>query len=217
MNTNRWLAIAGILFAIAVVAGLFTAGAIDSSEADADMLKDSNDSGTQTFIVIGAYLMAFSGVMLLCFAARMRSFLGAAEGGRETLARLAQMGATVCAALFATGGIIIASVAGAIVFGSSPDVKGADVARFIPQIGFGIILIGGMFGAIVMIVSSSIIILRTRVLPAWYGYFGYFASFVLLFAVFFIPGIALAIWALIGGILMLGRTEDKPAAAVAGL
>jgi hypothetical protein len=213
MNTNRLLAIAGIIFAITVVVGLVFAASIDSESSDASILKDANDSGTQTFIIIGAYLLALSGVMLLCFAARLRSFLGAAEGGRETLARLAQTGATVSAASIATGGFIIASVAFAIVFGSTPDVKDADVARFIPQIGFGIILIGGMFAAIVMILSSSIIILRTRVLPTWYGWFGFVASIALLAGVFFFPAIGLVIWALIGGILMLSRTEDTPAAA----
>jgi hypothetical protein len=213
MNTNRLLAIAGIIFAIALIAGLMTAGAIDNSESDADILKDTNDSGTQTFIIIGAYLMAISGVMLLCFGARMRTFLGAAEGGSQTLARLAQTGATVSAALFATGGVIVATTAGAIVFGGTPDVKDADVARFVPQIGFAIILIGGMFAAIVMILSTSIIVLRTRVLPTWYGWFGVVASFALLFGAEFLPAIALPLWALIGGILMLNRTEDKMAAA----
>lgn len=213
MNTNRLLAIAGIIFAIALVAGLMVAGAIDNSESDANILKDTNDSGTQTMIIIGAYLMAISSVMLLCFAARMRAFLGAAEGGRETLARLAQMGATVSAALFATGGFIVASTAGAIVFGGTPDVKDADVARFVPQIGFGIILVGGMFAAIVMILSTSIIVLRTRVLPTWYGWFGVVASVALVFGAFFIPAIALPLWALIGGVLMLSRTKDAPAAA----
>ena len=213
MNTNRLLAIAGIIFAIAVVAGLFLAGAVDSSSSDASILKDSNDSGTQTFIIIGAYSMVIASVMLLCFAARMRSFLGAAEGGRETLARLAQTGATACAALIAAGGLVIAAISGAIVFGSSPDVTNADVARFIPQIGFGIVLVGGMFAAIVMILSNSILILRTRVLPTWYGWLGVVASVALLFGAFFIPAVGLAIWALIGGILMLGRTEDTAAAA----
>jgi uncharacterized membrane protein YkvI len=213
MNANRLLAIAGIIFAIAVVVGLFLAGAIDSSESDADILKDTNDSGTQTFIIIGAYSMAIASAMLLCFAARMRSFLGAAEGGRETLARLAQMGATVCAALIAAGGLVIAAISGAVVFGSSPDVTNADVARFIPQIGFGIVLVGGMFSAIVMILSNSILILRTRALPTWYGWLGVVASVALLAGALFIPAVGLAIWALIGGIVMLGKTEDTAAAA----
>lgn len=217
MNTNRLLAIAGIIFAIAFVAGMLLVGAIDSSESDAALLKDTNDSGTQMSIIIGAYVLAVGGVMLLCFAARLRSYLGTAEGGSQTLARLANAGAIACAALIMGGALLVASVAGSLVFGGNPDVTNADVARFVPGAGFGIVLVAGMFSAIVMILSNSILILRTRALPTWYGWLGVVASIACVFGAFFIPAIGLAIWALVGGILMLGRTEDRAAAAVAGL
>jgi hypothetical protein len=200
---NRWLALAGILFAILFVVGFLFAGSIDSSESDAKIISDVKDSGTQTFTIVGAYLMAVAAVLLLCFAARLRTLLGEAEGGRETLAGLAFVGGGVCATLILVGAFALATVPGAIVFGSAPDPTNADAARFFPQFGFGIILIGAMFSAIVMILSTSIIALRTGVLSAWFGWFGVLVSIVLLFGAFFIPVIALPIWALVAGVLLL--------------
>ena len=200
---NRWLALAGILFAILFVVGFLFAGSIDTSESDAKIISDVKDSGTQTFTIVGAYLMAVAAVMLLCFAARLRTLLGEAEGGHETLASLAFVGGGVCAALIMVGAFALAAVPAALVFGSSPDPTNADAARYIPQFGFGIVLVGAMFSAIVMMLSTSIIALRTGVLPAWFGWLGIVASIVVLFSAFFIPVIALPIWALVAGVLLL--------------
>jgi hypothetical protein len=200
---NRWLALAGILFAILFVAGFLFAGSIDTSESDAKIISDVKDSGTQTFTIVGAYLMAVAAVLLLCFAARLRALLGEAEGGRETVAGLAFVGGGVCAALILVGAFALATVPAALVFGSSPDPTNADAARFIPQFGFGIVLVGAMFAAIVMILSTSIIVLRTGALPAWFGWFGIVVSIVLLFGAAFFPVIALPIWAIVAAILLL--------------
>jgi hypothetical protein len=210
---NRWLALAGILFAILFVVGFLFANSIDSRESDAKIISDVKDSGMQTVTIVGAYLMAVAAVLLLCFAARLRALLGEAEGGRETLAGLAFVGGGVCATLIMVGAFALATVPAAIVFGSSPDPTSADAARYIPQFGFGIVLVGAMFSAIVMMLSTSIIALRTGVLPAWFGWLGIVASIVVLFSAFFFPVIALPIWVLMGGILLLGRTGDKMAAA----
>jgi len=210
---NRWLALAGILFAILFVVGFLFASSIDTSESDAKIISDVKDSGTQTFTIVGAYLMAVAAVLLLCFAARLRTLLGEAEGGRETLAGLAFAGGGVCATLIEVGAFAFAAVPAALVFGSSPDPTGADAARYIPQFGFGIVLVGAMFSAILMILSTSIITLRTGVLPAWFGWFGVVVSIVLLFGAAFFPAIALPIWALVAGILLLRSGGAKAMAA----
>ena len=210
---NRWLALAGILFAILFVVGFLFASSIDTSESDAKIISDVKDSGTQTFTIVGAYLMAAAAVLLLCFAARLRTLLGEAEGGHETLAGLAFVGGGVCATLIMVGAFALAAVPAALVFGNSPDPTNADAARFIPQFGFGIVLVGAMFSAIVMMLSTSIIALRTGVLPAWFGWLGIVASIVVLFSAFFFPVIALPIWALVAGILLLRSGGAKAMAA----
>ena len=111
------------------------------------------------------------------------------------------------------GAFALAAVPAALVFGSSPDPTGADAARYIPQFGFGIVLVGAMFSAILMILSTSIITLRTGVLPAWFGWFGVVVSIVLLFGAAFFPAIALPIWALVAGILLLRSGGAKAMAA----
>jgi hypothetical protein len=88
--------------------------------------------------------------------------------------------------------------------------------RFLPQMGFGIMLVGGGFSAIAMILPASIVTLLTGVLPPWFGYLGLVACMALLFGAFFIPMLALPIWVLIGS-PAAGPGRDKMAAAVDGL
>ncbi len=50
-------------------------------------------------------------------------------------------------------------------------------------------------------------------MPGWLGWFGYAAALILLFAVIFIPMIALVLWALAKGIVLLtkkGCDDVKP-------
>jgi hypothetical protein len=210
---NRWLALAGILFAILFVVGIFLATSIDSSESDANILKDAKDGTIQTATVIGAYLVAVSCIMLMAFASRLRAVLSAAEGGNGLLSRMSFLATGVLMAMLLAGIFAIAAVPGALVFGGAPDPTNADTVRFLPQMGFGAMLVGGGFSAIAMILPASIVTLRTGVLPAWFGWLGLVACIALLFGAFFIPMIALPIWVLIAGILLVGRSGEGAAVA----
>jgi len=71
------------------------------------------------------------------------------------------------------GAFALAAVPAGQSIGGEPAVTNADVARFLPQLGFGAILIGGMFGAIALIDAASIVIYRTGVLPRWLAWLGF--------------------------------------------
>lgn len=87
-------------------------------------------------------------------------------------------------------------------FGSDPPLKVADVARIVPGVGFGAILLFGAFGAIALIGATSIVSMRTGVLPTWFAWLGIVAIIALLFGVVFLPLIALPIWLLVGSVVL---------------
>jgi hypothetical protein len=68
-----------------------------------------------------------------------------------------------------------------------------------------------MFGAIAMIDAASILIVRTKVMPTWIGYFGFVTAVALLFAGFFLPMIFLVLWIIFVSVAMW-RSQPQVAA-----
>jgi hypothetical protein len=116
-------------------------------------------------------------------------------------------------ALFAAG-IGIAAVGASALFDDDPVDPG--VARFLDGIGYGSLLIWGGLSAALLIVVVSTAVLRERVLPMWFGWLGIVAAIVLLFAVVFIPMVALPVWAIVGGVLLFMRAPEEASMDVQG-
>jgi hypothetical protein len=73
-----------------------------------------------------------------------------------------------------------------------------------------------MFAAIAMIDATSVAALRTGILPRWFAWLGFVCAVVLLFAVVFLPMIALPIWLLCASLVFfkLPSIEAEPATLV---
>jgi hypothetical protein len=212
---ERWGPIAGIVFVVLLFVGVNLSVA-DLPSADDSLTKISNfynDGGKRAQVIIGAYLLWLAGVFFIWFLASVRTRLLAVEGAPGRLTSIAFGGGLVFVAMLMVAAACFASVAGDITFGGEKFVS-PDAARFIPEIGYPIFLIGGMFAAIAMIDAVSILILRTGMLPKWIGWFGFFAAVVLLGAVFFIPIVAFLLWVLFISVAMLRsqRAEAVPPA-----
>jgi hypothetical protein len=204
----RWAPIGGITFVVLLIVGLVLLTDIPSADASDQEITDYlTDSDVHIRNIIGLYLWAFAGAAFLWFLAHLRGVLREAEGQPGTLSTLAfGAGVLFVAALFVSA-VAIGSIAGAIEFGSATE-PAPDFVRMLPQMGFGILLIGGGFAAIVMLISASLVILQTGVLPQWLAWLGFVAAFALLFAAVFLPMIALPIWVLAVSIVMLMQREE---------
>jgi hypothetical protein len=214
---DRWTPIAGVLAAVTFVVGLiFVADSPDSGDTDAQVLAWYADHGHRVGIIVGAFLLAFCGLFFLWYASGLRQRLRAAEGPGGRLANVALGGAILFVGMLWVGGAALASIPAAQSFGGSPPLKVADVARFLPSVGFGAILLFSAFGAIALIDATSIVILRTGILPKWFAWLGFVATIVLLFGVLFIPMIALPIWLLVGSVILfrLPSLEAEPVVLV---
>jgi hypothetical protein len=199
-----------------VVGVLFSFNSPDSDKTDAQILAWYADHGHRMSNVIGGYLLAVCGLFILWFVAGLRQHLRAAEGPGGRLSSVALGGGIALTALLWVGAAAAISISGAKTFGGVPGPRTADVARFVPQIGYASILVFGMFAAIAMIDATSVAALRTGILPRWFAWLGFVCAVVLLFAVVFLPMIALPIWLLCASLVFfkLPSIEAEPATLV---
>jgi hypothetical protein len=217
MSTPRrdfWTPTAGILAALTFVFGLAAAAdSPDNDDTDAKILAWYADHGHRVGVIIGAFILAFCGLFLLWFASGLRQRLRLAEGPEGRLANVALGGGVLLVALLWVGAAALAAIPAGVSLGGSTQLTNADLARFLPSIGFGSILIFAMFGAIALIDATSIVIMRTGVLPRWLGWLGFVCGVVLLFGAVFFPVIALPVWLIAASIVLYRQPEGAQSSA----
>jgi hypothetical protein len=171
----RYAPLSGVLAVAIVVVSVIVAGfdSVDSNDSVAkivDFWKD-NDSEQMTSAVLGAISM----IPLLWFLGSLRSAFRAAEGETGRLSSIA----------FGAGIVLV----GFILVNSTLQFAVADTVGDVPPVAtqtlsvlYSDCFFGFPVGFGVLLLASSLVILRTRVLPTWLGW----ASLVLAI-VFFTP------------------------------
>jgi prepilin signal peptidase PulO-like enzyme (type II secretory pathway) len=118
-------------------------------------------------------------------------------------------GAIFVAMLFGSGAAM-GTVAAGVEFADMP-VPDGEFARQFENLGFGLLLLFGMFAAGVFMAVVSFIGLHTALLPRWLAIAGLVAGpLVLLFGVVFIPMLLLVLWVLAVSIVLV-RAHPTPA------
>src|SRR6266852_435534 len=212
-----WTPAAGVIAALTFIAGvLLSSASPDRKDSDAKVIACYADHGHRLVNIVGAYLLAFCGLFFLWFVSGLRQRLRAAEGPGGRLADVALGGGVLFVGLLWVGAAALVAISGGESFGGIRHLENADLARFLPQVGFPAILIFAMFGAIALIDATSVVIWRTGILPRWFAWLGFVCAVVLLFGVVFIPMIALPIWLLAGSFILfrLPSIEAEPVLAV---
>jgi hypothetical protein len=212
---ERWGPIAGIVFVVLFVVGLSMNNLPSADDSVTKITNYYNDGGNRAQIIIASYLLWLAGLFFFWFIASLRTRLLAVESVPGRLTSISFGGGIVFIAMLMVAASCFASIAGDITFGGE-NFAGADGARYLPELGYPVLIIGGMFAVIAMIDAASILIVRTNVLPKWIGWFGFFAAVALLFAGFFVPMLAFLLWVVFVSVAMLreGRATAAPAAPV---
>lgn len=210
---DLWVPLAGVLAAVSFVVGVLMAmSGPDSNDSDRQVLAWYADHGHRVTNLVGAYLLAVCGLALVWFVAGLRRRLREADSAGRLPDVVFAAGVLLVGMLW-IGTAAAVSISGDMSFGGVAGPKTADIARFLPQVGMGAILVFGMFAAIAMIVSTSLVALRSRALPRWFGWLGLLCSVVLLFAVVFVPMLALPVWLLAASGVCLRRPAAEPQTA----
>jgi uncharacterized membrane protein YhaH (DUF805 family) len=203
------------IFAILFAIGIFLlSDSPDSDGPNEDYTKYVNDSGNLVENIIGAYIVVIAALVFLIFLAAIYRRLRSAEGEDGLWSLVVLVSGTIFVAMAMAGTILIVAIAGAIKFGSTPEPP-PEFARYLPQAGFGLLLLAGGLAAALMTAVISGLIVQTRTLPVWVGYTGFLAALAMVFAVIFVPAILFVLWMLALGIAMMMTSEPQRASAAA--
>jgi hypothetical protein len=214
---HRWWYLSGVGFAVALVVGfMMSAGAYpeDNNASDADWIKVLASKSDRTTIIIGGYLLFVAGLLFLWFAASIRTALRSEDPSDSVLASVASASAIVFVTLFFVGALALVSVPASITFGDST-IPGADFARQLSQLGVGAILAPGALAAAVYVASTSRLGAVAGLFSRGVTIVGYVAAVALLFSAFFLPFLALPIWAIVVGIALARRPVTATATHMA--
>ena len=202
-------AIAAIVFAVLFTLGVMMPALPGAGESEARVLEFYEDSGNRLTVIIASYLIGLAGLAFLVFLASLYRGLRAAEGDGGNLAHVALAGGGVFVAMMFNGASAWSNVPGGIEFGNEA-VPGYEIPIWFTQLGYGHLLLYGMLSAIAVVVSTSLIAMRTSVLPRWHAITGFVCAFILLFGVMFLPTLALPVWAIATGVAMLKAPAVQP-------
>ncbi|MCJ7438500.1 MAG: hypothetical protein MUP97_12170 [Acidimicrobiia bacterium] len=209
---EKWVVLGGIVFVVLAVIGAFMAGSPPKvSDPDGKIIKFTKDN--QDALRCAAYLAGLSMVVFLFFLGAVGSRLRRAGTGSGRLAATAVM-----------GGVALAAIAGASngisAYGALHPGESALTYRLTTVL-FGFVA----FAAVVFTEATSIVIVRTKFLPAWLGWFGGLVALLWLvgaaavstendtiFTVGFVAFLAWALWIIALSVTLFRTTDSAPAA-----
>jgi len=204
---EKWGALAGVVFVVLAVVGSLIAGSPPKvSDPDLEIVRFTRDN--QDALRIGAYLGGLGAVFFLFFLGVVWTRLRRAEGGDGRLAGTASMGGIVAIAIAAVG-------IGISAYGALHPAESAGTYR-LSAVVFGFV----GFASLVFVEATSIVILRTKFLPAWMGWIGGLVALLWLvagatvatendtiFVIGFVAFLAWALW-LVALSVLLFRSAD---------
>ena len=213
MAKQRWTALSGIVFVVLMLTGAFFVSDVPAPDASTQEIAGYlADSGNHTRNIAGAYLWVLGGLAFLGFVAGLRAVLRRAEGDPGTLSSLVFGAGVVFTAVWSVSAVALAAVAYSVGFADAP-VSDPDLVRVLPQVGSLLLLLGGGFAGILLVLATSMLIFRTRVLQRWLAWFGILVAIALVFDVTYMNILPLVAWVLFASIALLMRQDETATAA----
>jgi hypothetical protein len=210
---ERWAPLGGIIFVLLMLTGAFFVTDVPDADAPAQEITDYlADSDNHTRNIIGAYMWVLGGLAFLWFLTRLRSVLREAEGGMGSLSNLVFGAGVVFTAVWSASAASAAAVAYSVEFSDAP-VSDPDLVRVLPQMAGLLLLLGGGFATLFLVLVASAVILQTGVLPRWLAWLGILVAIVQLFDVIYGNIVPFLVWALAASIVLLMRREETATAA----
>src|SRR5947209_3182801 len=178
-RTPRAAAVAGIVFALLLITALvLVRTAVPATERDAGSWL--TDRTHRNSVLLALTLVPFAGIAFLWFIGVVRDRIGDAE---DRLFATVFLGSGL---LFVGMLFVSAAAAAGLVTAVQVDPKSAatnETWRFGREVTQSVLVVYGMRMAGVFTISTSTILLRTRVMPRWLALSGYVVAVVLLLTV----------------------------------
>ena len=196
---------AGILFGVLFVVAVLMGPANLPDGTDAQVVAFYADSGNRLQLIVSAYLFAAAAICYLFFMIDLRVRFQRSGTDVGNWSSASAFSGALFLAVMVVAGAAFATIAGDIAFGDDPHPVVPDVARFLPELGYALLLLGAMVLAAVHVACTSVAALRTAVLPRWLCIAGFIAAVVLLGGVLLVPLVALPLWTIAVGVVLLMR------------
>ena len=198
---ERWSPVAGLLYALLFVIAIVTTP--DTGETNREIVAHYADDGNRTNDIVLTMLLAAASLAFIWFTGHLRAVLATASPG-SALSSIAMVAGAASAALLAVAAATFGSIS--FTYGEADFVLDPNTARLVGSIGYGI-FVASMWCAGLLVVATSLVALRTRVLPAWLGWLGIVVALLLVPAFMFFPVFALLAWVLVVSVVLLIRRD----------
>ena len=207
MKPSRWPFIAGALFAVLYVAGLFMDDGVPSSSSDHE-LEAFWRAGSHPELIVAGLITAVSAPILLWFAVSILGLLEAA--GERTLGLVALASGIVYAALTVVGAGMVSTIPVAMQFEHVP-APSAEVARWLPAVAYSMLIEFGLVLVVAFIVATSVAVLRSQALPRWIGYLGLVAAVLSIATATVAPMVVAMLWFVVTSVVLVVSPPSRQA------
>jgi hypothetical protein len=203
-GVQRWLpALPGLLYVVTFVVGFIMVNTPSDTDSNKQWVDYFASRSHQIQVLVSGFLLVIAGMLLLTFLTRLHGRIYAARAiqDRDPLPLVA---AAAAGGLVATGGIIAATVPGAMIFGSLR-VPGADILRLTSDMSFPLVAVGGGFAVALAIVTMTRAAQRSGYFGRALSIFSYVATAAAVAEFMFFPIAVVLIWAIVVSVVLARR------------
>jgi hypothetical protein len=205
----RFAPLTGVAAVVFWIVGflLFVSTDVEGADTAAEILAGYEEDDNA--ILFAGWVFVIGGVFFLWFLGTLRARLVGAEGVPGRLAGIAFAGG-IATAVFLIG-VPLGDVAAAI----ADDLEPA-AAQALNEVGTAF-FVGAEFSAVVLLVATALVALRTAVLPRWLAWVSLLLALWLLIAPIGWLGLIVGfpLWILVVSVLLYGRAETLATPSVA--
>jgi hypothetical protein len=175
---DRWSPLTGIGFAVLfVVSAVLFDGQPSPGASDAEIRGYYADDGNQLRLESAFFIATISGVLFMCFAAVLSSRMRAAEGPREWLSLIPLVSGGAFVALHVAAAAVNQFVADAADDNPDQFEIDTDTARVLTNGAYSLSPEAALPLVAPLVAATSVVFLRTLLLPRWLGWAGVVVAF----------------------------------------
>jgi hypothetical protein len=201
----RWSPLTGFAFVVLFIIGVVASSPPSDGASDAKWIAAYTGNAHKAGHIVTGVCLALAGLCLLAFMTAVWTRIVDAQRPSR-VSPLPVVAAAVAAACMAVGGVLMG---GAISVMSAPT-PDANLLRLCNDIGFTMVGLGGMLAAALSIAAISVQARAANLFGRRMAGLGYVVAVILLAAVLFVPIVALLIWLVAAGIVMLRTAPAQP-------
>ncbi|MGH3133688.1 MAG: hypothetical protein ACRDNY_08120 [Gaiellaceae bacterium] len=206
---ERWAPASGIVYVLLFVVGLMVAPK-SIGETDEEILAYYADSGNRAREISSFFIGIVAVLFFLFFLRTLHRRLRSVESEPKSLPALA-FGAGVTSAALLVGAVALWTGTSFTIEDTSEFVVDPSLARYVDTTGY-LLFTASVMVTSLLVGATSLLAVRTAVLPTWLGWVGLPVAVILLFAFFFFPLLVFWLWVLAVSVIFIARPPVTHAA-----